>query len=140
MAGTVSKIAKGAKNILLGKDKHFNTGAKAIKDFAINKVPKGAEKSLYQHVLPYELSKKAGFTGVALVGGYGLAKSGVDARHSSQMGVMSHGSARLSGMTDTVKLSKKIQDAQKGKPVALSNSSRNDGVEGDLVFALHNMR
>lgn len=140
MAGTIGKIAKGAKNIFLGKDKNFKTGAKTIKDFTINKVPKGSERSLYQHVLPYELSKKAGFGGIAIVGGIGFIDTRLDSRNAAGMGKMSYGGARMSGMTDTVKLSNKVQEVQKGKPVALGNSSRNDGVEGDLIFALHNMR
>lgn len=136
----IGKIAKGAKNILLGRDLDFNAGAKAIKDFSIEKVKKGSENSFYQHMVPYRLSGKVGATGAAVVGGIGILNTMGDSRGTASMGKMSYDGASMSGMTDKVKLSQKIQDVQEGKPVALSNSHKNDGAEGDLVFALHNMR
>lgn len=134
MIGTIGKIFKGVGRGLSGKDDELNAGANAL----FSKVS-GEKTAMYQHILPYKLNPKVagGIAAAALVGTAGEAA--IDSRHMAQMGNRIQAGS-LSGMTSSVQLSKGIQDLQDGKDVVFNNSMRNDGAEGDIVFALHNMR
>ncbi len=126
LGSTIGKIAEGVK------------GSKGL----FRKMAKEEEKSaLYQHLLPYELSTKAKVGIVGTIGAYQLIDSAGDSRKIAQLGgSIEAGGARMSGMTDSVQLSKGIQRMQKGKGVGMDASLSNDGVSGDIVFAMHNMR
>lgn len=124
--GVIGKIVQGVK------------GSKGL----VRKMAKDEEKSaIYQHLLPYELSGKAKFGIVAGAVGFTTIDSVRESRKLASLGgELQTGSARLSGMTDSVQLSRGIQRMQKGKYVGQDASLANDGVNGDLVFSMHNMR
>lgn len=124
--GVIGKIVEGVK------------GSKGM----FRKMEQAEEKSaIYQHLLPYELSGKAKFGIVAAVAGFETVNSVRDSRKLAGLGgELQAGSARLSGMTDGVKLSNGIQRMQKGKEVGHDLTLTSDGVSGDIVFAMHNMR
>lgn len=126
VGSTIGKILKGAK----GENGLFR------------KMAKEEEKSaMYQHLLPYELSGKAKFGIVAAAVGATTVSSVAGSRKLAAIGgEVQAGSARLSGMTDSVQLSRGIKKLQKGKNVEQDVSLSSDGVAGDIVFAMHNMR
>lgn len=133
--GSLGKIIKGVGKGLSGKDAELNAGAKVL----FKKVAKGEEDAMYQHVLPYKLNSKVGKAIAFGVGGAAIVGGSIDSHQIAEMGgKVTAGS--LSGMTDTIQLSPLVQDMQNGKQVNMSNSLRNDGASGDIVFALHNMR
>lgn len=137
--GTIGKIFRGAKNVVTGGDKDINAGIRGLKSM-VKKVPKGKEQAMYQHILPYQLKGKYAWGAVAAVGAGSVLDSGLESRHIAQMGGRVTAGEGLSGMTNSVKLSDGIQRMQKGEEVGFSNSLRNAGADGDIVFALHNMR
>jgi hypothetical protein len=126
IGSTVGKIVEGVK------------GSKGL----FRKMAKDEEKSaLYQHLLPYQLSTKVKVGVVGAIGASQLIDSSVDSRKLASLGgKIEAGSARMSGMTDSVQLSRGIQRMQKGKYAGQDPTLTNDGVSGDIVFAMHNMR
>jgi hypothetical protein len=126
LGSTIGKILKGAKG----------------EGGLLRKMAQDEEKSaVYQHLLPYELSGKAKFGIAATAVGVTTMGSVFDSRKLASLGgEVKAGSARLSGMTDSVQLSKGIKRMQKGKYVGEDSSLTSDGVSGEIVFAMHNMR
>ena len=127
VGSTVGKIVEGVKG-----------GSKGM----FRKMAANEEKTaLYQHILPYQFSTGVKVGVVGAVGAYELTNSAMNSRKLASLGGdIQAGSARMSGMTDSVQLSRGVQRMQEGKYVGMDPTLDNDGVSGDIVFAMHNMR
>lgn len=135
--GKISSILKGAKGI--GSDLKW-AGKKIFEE-----VPE-AERAkdgmgLYQKVLPYKVKGKVAAAGLGAYGLYEVGTSGVASRNSAMLGAVDAGEG-LSGMTSTVEKSPLLKKLQKGEYAddRVMGSIDNAGADGDIVFALHNMR
>lgn len=118
--GKIAKIAKG-----VGKK-------------TVTKVNPSEASAVYQKFLPYQVNQKI-VNAVGLgVGTVAIGSTVMGEKERKAIGNIEAGEG-LSGMTSSVQLSKGVKDFKKGK-VRFNPSFTNDSAEGDLVFALHNMR
>lgn len=109
----------------------------------VERVPGEMPDSLYQYVAPYKLKTSVGVGAIAGVTAIGAVNEGYKGHVSGKIGKMSS-SAGLSHMTDTANeaVSPLISKLQNGQYSAqrIENNLSNHGADGDIVFALHNMR
>lgn len=96
---------------------------------------------LYQKMLPYKMK---GGVAKAVVGGtlgVGVIGSAIGSSNQAKLGTVEAGEG-LSGMTSTVSKSPLLKSLQSGEysDDRVMGSIDNAGADGDIVFALHNMR
>jgi hypothetical protein len=135
--GKIESIIKGAKGI--GSD------LKWLRDNTMTKVAKEDVAKdgigLYQHLAPYKL--KGGVAGTIAAGAIAVnaGSAALQSHNVAQMGAIEAGEG-LSGMTSTVAKSPLLDKLQKGEYAEdrVMGSIDNAGADGDIVFALHNMR
>lgn len=144
MKETIIKAAKGAgetisKSGVVKKTKSLGSG---INKHILEDVS-GTDKqnSLLYKVFPKRIKQKIAVPIVLGVGAIGAGTGIYNMQNRNDIGEMSGGS--LSHMTSNV-VSPRTEELQKGKyedsNIMYGSKLRNSGAEGDLVFALHNMR
>ena len=93
-------------------------------------------------VLPYKIKNKYVAGGVAGIAGITIANSAYKGNVKGKMGETTVG--ELSGITPSGQqtLSPLIKEVQEGRYNTnnIENNFSNHGADGDIVFALHNMR
>lgn len=135
----IAKILEGAKGI--GKDLKW-AGSKLFDKVEGEDIAKDGI-GLYQKLAPYKLK---GGVAATIAGGaiaMGVGESAIDSHNLAMMGGKIDAGDGLSGMTSTVAKSPLINKANRGEYNAEENmggSLANAGADGDIVFALHNMR
>lgn len=129
--GKVGKIMKG-----IGKKVGNKIGSPLV-DVAPDK-----QNALYQKLWNKKLNPKIGYglAGAAAIGGIGWSASKAKNRHN--LGYMSAQDGPLSNMIGGATLSPLVQQTQSGEYDAnkTNNNITSMGADGDIVFALHNMR
>lgn len=135
----IAKILEGAKGI--GKDLKW-AGSKLFDKVDKEDIAKDGV-GIYQHLAPYKLK---GGVAATIAGGaivMNVGESAIDSRNVASMGGHIEAGNGLSGMTSTVAKSPLINKANNGEYNAeerMGGSLANAGADGDIVFALHNMR
>lgn len=137
---TISKIAKGIGNSEFGKN--AKKAGKFINNHILEDVPdKNKYDSLLYQVFPKRIKQKYTVGAVLGVSAIGAGKSIYDMQNRNDIGRVSAGG--LSHMTSEVvsPLTKEIQkNNYNPENIMYGSNLRNSGAEGDIVFALHNMR
>lgn len=110
---------------------------------AFEKVAKGQEVTLTQHLFRYKLKSPVAWGAVAGVGLMSAGWSMRDGKNRNALGHISSQEGTLSNMVSS-QVSPVVQQFQAGKKqldsTLADKVSRGSLVDGDLVFALHNLR
>lgn len=131
---TVSKIMKGIGNSKLGQS--AKKAGKYIDGKLLEDIPDSHKYNamLYQ-VLPKRIKQKYVYGTMAGVVGYNAIKGINNASERANLGVVEGGS--LSHMTSDISpLTQSLQNGEYGSENIMHKTS----AQGDIVFALHNMR
>lgn len=129
--GKVGKILKG-----MGRKIADNVGPVLV-DVAEDK-----QTALYQKMWNKKLNPKIGY-GVAAVGTVGaLTYKASESKNRHELGYMSAQDGLLSNMVGGATLSPLVEQVQSGEydTSRVDNTWNSRGADGDIVFALHNMR
>ena len=138
------------KNIVKGVGKTLKTGAKEFSNSKVGKFmdkyvfdevknPNRLDDALYYGIYNRKLKKSYVVGGMAVIGGINVASDSRKMMYRNKLGDIEAGG--LSHMTSNI-VSKHTASLQAGAYDAnkIKHSMRNAGAEGDIVFALHNMR
>lgn len=141
---TISKIAKsvGEKANIGNIGEKAKKAKKFMNDFILEDVPdKNKYDSFLYKVFPKRIKQGYTIGAVAGIGAFTAAKGVYNAHNRNDIGTVSHGG--LSHMTSEVvsPLTKQLQNGKYDpENIMYGSRIRNSGAEGDIVFALHNMR
>lgn len=109
---------------------------------ALVDVAEDKQTALYQKVWNKKLNPKIGY-GVAAVGTVGaLTYKASESKNRHELGYMSAQDGLLSNMVGGATLSPLVEQVQSGEydTSRVDNTWNSRGADGDIVFALHNMR
>lgn len=152
MKGTgkqLSKEASAAAILGVGAVNSVYEGGKVLGkagSHLFEPVAKGDEQMLLQHALPFRMKKSGAFGIAGVIGAGAIGLEGLKTKNRSDLGELSSGEmANTVGISRTPNLNATIDQVES------NDEARKDfyhhglgagtyGAEGDLVFALHNLR
>lgn len=116
-------------------------GKKAKSSLLVDVAP-DKQTAVYQKLWNKKINPKVGYTaaGVLTLGSIGWSASKAENRHD--LGYMSAQDGPLSNMIGGATLSPLVEQVQAGQydTSRVNNNTTSRGADGDIVFALHNMR
>lgn len=137
---TISKIAKGIGDSNIGQN--AKKAGKFINKHVLEDIPENRKyDSLLYQVFPKRIKQKYAIGAVVGVGAISAAKGVYNIQNRNDIGRVEEGG--LSHMTSQVvsPLTEQLQNGEYDpENIMYGSRLRNSGAEGDLVFALHNMR